>query len=173
MGYCLFSGCCLAISHFENHPKGPENIPIELCVDILPKGNHTTTVPFIRFHLCDEDLALLHSTPLLRAFLRVQARKKVKDFVASRLEVKRRKHALFGQGVLGGFASIQYRGLLVVVNPSCFSLPGDWQAFGALEAFINDKADLPDDFPDWGEEGHEGDDEEYDTYMAEEYFGLD
>jgi len=154
------SGSSLALIIVSLSPSG---ILISFAKDLLP-NNLPIIVKSIRFHLCSEDTQTLAEEVMLFEYLSSNAhRQRVTTFLAnSKTSIKRREHALVGQGVIRESSVIQHGSISLIVNPQSFEPIPFWVNVARIESIIRDQANLPDKFDTLEDEDHEGDDDEED-----------
>jgi len=135
--------------------KRTPDIPIQLCQDFKVKS--TCCVPFLRFHICSEDIEELLALPDLENDLKDC----IRNF-GSELPAIRRTHALLGQVILDRYTSIQHRGVLAIIDPAKFTEAISWEVIISWDDVVSTVRNeiLPDNFEELEDEDHAPDDDE-------------
>ena len=138
---------------------------VSLCSNLLCES---LQIPFLRFHLCFEDIQHLNDTPELRERLRSSCLQNIRNFLGSTARTPRRTHGLIGQTILQHYLSVQYDQVYFGVKFGDFSKERILKLNELMFALDNDE-ELPENFDDLEDDDHDGDDEEMTEMSDEDY----
>jgi len=137
-------------------------IPVQLCQDLFQNTSPSITLPYLRFHLCDEDVVMLCTEKSLAGVISSHYLSKINDFKSKNtISPNRRTHVLLGQKILGNYSCIQHGEVIAVVDSMKFVPKNIWYTTTQLEEFLKTVTSaLPDNFDDLEDDDHDGNDEE-------------
>jgi hypothetical protein len=132
------------------------SFPVKLCQDII-NNDATIHVPFLRFHLCSEDVCtILDSLSFVnRLTSSRQGIQNLTDDSDAHNGRGRKSHALLGQSIMKQFASMRSSKIEFFVNRAIYQI-SSWEEIERQTILIRSLLKLPDDFEDWEDDDNVG-----------------